>query len=825
MAVTVTTPSAGQAFVGNQPITVQWSSNDLVDAWAVQLSTNGGASYVTVTVTDLDPFPRTYTFSLPNPAGLVQARVRVVGKNDLGVQIARGDSGVFTIAPVGGTTVDITAPLGGTFPSGSSLTVQWTTTGPVSSHAVRISTNGGASFVNVTPANLPASARSFTFSLPAVSLQTTCIIKVVANNAGGLAIAESNLPVVIAAAPPPPNPTTVQITAPAGGTFTGGSALNVQWTTSGPVSAHSVRLSTNGGASFTDLTPGNLPGAARSFSFTLPTVSMSTPAIVRVVALNAGVAVAQADTSIGIASSTPGPNPTTVQITAPLGGTFASGSALTVQWTTSGPVSTHLVQLSTNGGASFAGVGPGALNDAARSLTFTLPVVSAQATCAVRVVARNSAGVTLASATSPSFTLAASVTPGPTQFGFESGLADDEPQPLAFDRISLRAGETGSVVGRFRRTVNGVRVSDIVDPGTEGLPELAIARFDPTPCRTFQRTEVIVKTSPQLESRVYTFFITGTSRIDGVKATPKPVELIVAPAAVVRLSVIGVRDTVNVGGVATYTVNLDRRAGAEDAEIAFQVNKNLLPPGAVATFDPPATRGNFTTLRIATSPNTTPRVYPVRFNGVSDRVRVVDPPDARLDVRGRAKIRFETLPPADVQIMAGEEARFRIRVEKENVLSAVKAVVRPDGAGTLDDPDLEFGEIELRVPTVPDDQGDRTVKVTVEDPGVDVTPAEALVRIDGPVALALELDGEPTSAQPGDIFVFSVRVMRTNLPDEVEVTAGSSPKARHVSNSTRSRTSPPFGFRPTGSTPQSGYSVFVDARRVKDERVMARQLA
>src|SRR5205823_2734874 len=49
------------------------------------------------------------------------------------------------------TMVQVTAPAGGTFQEGQQVTVQWQTTGPVSSHAVRLSYDGG-DFQNMTQA-------------------------------------------------------------------------------------------------------------------------------------------------------------------------------------------------------------------------------------------------------------------------------------------------------------------------------------------------------------------------------------------------------------------------------------------------------------------------------------------------------------------------------------------------------------------------------------------------------------------------------------------------------------------------------------------------
>src|SRR5205085_7150812 len=97
---------------------------------------------------------------------------------------------------------------------------------------------------------------------------------------------------------PPPTQAMVQVTAPAGGTFQEGQQLTVQWQTTGPVSAHTVRLSYDGG-DFQNLTQSDLSGSARSFAFALPKPpKQSSRAVIRVAAKDAtGSQVAKGDSA------------------------------------------------------------------------------------------------------------------------------------------------------------------------------------------------------------------------------------------------------------------------------------------------------------------------------------------------------------------------------------------------------------------------------------------------------------------------------------------------------------------------------------------------
>jgi len=165
----------------------------------VRLSVNGGP-FDNVTTADLSGDARSFSFPVPLTPGT--AVLRVAAKDSSGSQIAKGDSPPFTIvAPLPQpTTVTVTAPTGGTVQAGQQLLVTWTTTGPVSFHAVRLSVNGGP-FDNVTTADLSGDARSFSFPVP--STPGTAVLRVAAKDSSGSQIAKGDSPPFTIVAPPP----------------------------------------------------------------------------------------------------------------------------------------------------------------------------------------------------------------------------------------------------------------------------------------------------------------------------------------------------------------------------------------------------------------------------------------------------------------------------------------------------------------------------------------------------------------------------------------------------------------------------------------------
>jgi hypothetical protein len=366
------------------------------------------------------------------------------------------------------TTVTVTAPTGGTFTAGQPLTVQWDTQGPVGAHAVLLSLDNGQSYTKVTDTDLPGSARSFTFSLPnPASPAVTARVRVAAKDApNGTRLATGDsVPFSLQQAPT----TTVTVTAPTGGTFTAGQPLTVQWDTQGPVGAHAVLLSLDNGQSYTKVTDTDLPGSARSFTFSLPNpASPAVTARVRVAAKDApnGTRLATGDSVPFSLQQAP---TTTVTVTAPTGGTFTAGQPLTVQWDTQGPVSFHTVRLSLDGGP-FTNVTPADLDGNARSFTWTLPnPPSSQVPAMVEVAAKDASGKQVGRGDSKPFTIRMATAPAPIITS------------VAPNRCPLSGGTSVTIAGQ--NFVEGCRVK--------------FGGIDASRVRFVDRTALIADTPPQ----------------------------------------------------------------------------------------------------------------------------------------------------------------------------------------------------------------------------------------------------------------------------------------------------------------------------------------
>lgn len=183
-------------------------------------------------------------------------------------------------------SVTVLAPAGGiSVAAGQALAVQWETIGDVDAHAVLLSTDGGTSFGNVTGADLPGSARSFTFVLPAPPLAAVQAVVRVRAKRGGSGVARGDSAPFTLTEQDLQAPQVV-VTAPvAGQVLVVGVASAITWTSSDNVAleSHKVLLSTDGGASFRDISP-LLPGDARSFVYTPAAADSSAQVRLRVAA-------------------------------------------------------------------------------------------------------------------------------------------------------------------------------------------------------------------------------------------------------------------------------------------------------------------------------------------------------------------------------------------------------------------------------------------------------------------------------------------------------------------------------------------------------------
>jgi hypothetical protein len=263
------------------------------------------------------------------------------------------------------------------------------------------------------------------------------------NRGGDLAISAPFAPSQLAAGGPRPNggkvfvlladsddvpplvqPPIVQVTAPNGmQVLNGGSTFNITWTASDPngddtIQSFEIRLSIDGGTNFNTIIASNLPGTARSFTWTVNSGINSNTARIRVVARDATNATGQDNSDANFTITDPG---VSVHLLTPNGGQMLTfGQTFKITWEV--PVASEaLVKgfdlfLSTDGGTTFnTSIKSDPINPAlakeVREFDWVVPSNVCSSTARVLVVATSTTGARSSDASDTNFS---TVAPGPS---------------------------------------------------------------------------------------------------------------------------------------------------------------------------------------------------------------------------------------------------------------------------------------------------------------------------------------------------------------------------------------------------------------------------
>jgi hypothetical protein len=272
-------------------------------------------------------------------------------------------------------------------------------------------------------------------------------------------VAQSAFQYLQAPPPPPTQPPFITSVQPPSGATSGNTPVTVFGQNFAP--GCQVKFANNG-ATVASNTP------ARLIVLTPPSQTVG-PVTVRVINPNQQTAIAPNAFTYVAAPPPPPPSPVVVQVTAPSAGqTFDAGQALAVQWNTVGPVASHALRLSLDGGLSFSDLpAAGNLSAAARDFTFNLPgPPSPVVTTVVRVVARNAAGTQVARGDSAPFTLRQPPPPPPPPTGLQVTPAG---APVGTD-VSVRGNFTAVAEVRFNGRLSFDLTLEPPPPSPPGTP-------------------------------------------------------------------------------------------------------------------------------------------------------------------------------------------------------------------------------------------------------------------------------------------------------------------------------------------------------------------
>jgi pimeloyl-ACP methyl ester carboxylesterase len=413
--VGVSTPNGGE-FLRAGRFTIRWTASDnvAIASQDILLSVDGGASFQTQIAANLPGDVRSFPWDVPSTLVTTQARIRVVARDTAG-NMAQDDSNTsFTVDPVAPAVTVVTPNGGETVTAGRTFTVRWTSSDNIrlASHTVQLSTNGGQSFTNLAQ-NLPATAQSFDWSVPAELATNQARIRVVAADAAGNTAADAsdaNFTVPDSARP------NVTVRSPNGGELVKAGRLTIRWSSSDNVgvTSHDVLLSTDGGATFPLTLASALPGNSQSFDWEIPASLVSTQARIRIIARDAAGNTGQDDSN---SNFTVDPIPPSVTVTSPNGGeSISAGSTITIRWNSADNLglSRHSVFFSSDGGRSYIVLSQGQLGGDVRSFEWRVPSNLVTTQARIRVSAFDTVGNTTQDESDTNFSIVDTTAPAVT---------------------------------------------------------------------------------------------------------------------------------------------------------------------------------------------------------------------------------------------------------------------------------------------------------------------------------------------------------------------------------------------------------------------------
>jgi len=244
--VRLVSPNGGEVLKTGDPCTIQWEINGTkspVTTQKLYYSMDGRATWSLITT--LDGVPRTYDWTVPEPASNKNScYIKVAAYGGSTVVGSDTSDNPFTIAGV-----NLIQPNGGeVLKTGDQYTIQWEIYGmksPVISQKLYYSTDGGATWALIT--TLDGASRTYDWTVPTLtSNKNSCYVKVVAYSSSTVVgLDRSDKPFTIE---------TVKLVSPNGGeVYYSGDHYSIDWEigeTKSPVTKVNLYYTTDGGAGY-----------------------------------------------------------------------------------------------------------------------------------------------------------------------------------------------------------------------------------------------------------------------------------------------------------------------------------------------------------------------------------------------------------------------------------------------------------------------------------------------------------------------------------------------------------------------------------------------
>jgi hypothetical protein len=361
--ITVTTPNGGETLTVGQAYNITWTTENIPesDPIEIQLSADGGSTYAMVNDGTFGTYGGTYQWSVPDSV-TTSAKIKIF--NTAKNVADSSDTDFSIVAPE--PTLAVTYPNGGeTFLVGNAYTIRWATANiPDTDLAeIRLSTDGGLTYTNLSTGVFGDYDGQYSW-VASGTASSTARIQVV-NTTQGISD-ESDANFIIDGAEPQ-----VTVTSPNGGeTWTTGEDYTITWNSVNISSTDliEIRLSVDGGQSYSTLADGNFGMYGGSYTWT---VTGDTTSMARIQVANTTQNVTDSSDADFVITAPPA----SITVTAPSGGEVLNGGQnFTIQWTTISIQDTDSVsiRLSLNNG-TYSEITKGTFGDFAGSYEWAVP--------------------------------------------------------------------------------------------------------------------------------------------------------------------------------------------------------------------------------------------------------------------------------------------------------------------------------------------------------------------------------------------------------------------------------------------------------------------
>lgn len=218
------------------------------------------------------------------------------------------------------------------------------------------------------------------------------------------------------------------------------------------------------------------------------------------------------------------------------------------------------------------------------------------------------------------------------------------------------------------------------------------------------------------------------------------------------------------------TVNINRQNFTGNVSLGL----NGLPAGASADFDPPATTGNSSLLRITTGSTVTPGNYPLTINGSAAGL-TIPPIIMTLIVEQTGAVRLTASPP-QLSLTAGESGNVNIGIDRTNFTGEVRLSMSglpADMTHSLSPPATTGNSALMTITsTTASTPGTYTLTISGSAPGITVASTTVVVQVSPPAATPnVKLSASPSSRtiRAGQSADFTIALARTNFTGAVRL--------------------------------------------------------